>query len=608
MKFVFDINPTRLLRKVFFPAFILFMGWAFFISPNFEQIAAGVAILLFGMILLEEGFNAFVKGPLQRLLQIATDKLYKSIGLGFVVTAIMQSSSLVSIVSISFISAGLIGLKSGIGIIFGANLGTTATAWIVSLFGLKFKVSALALPLLAFGIIFVFQKSKQLKGVGNILAGLGFFFLGIFFMKEGFNAYHDSINFTSFNVTGFGGIIVFSFIGIIITLILQSSSAAMALILTALASNQITYENSLALAVGANIGTTITALIGSIGANLSGKKLAIAHLIFNLTTGVVAIALIIPLQLVVDYLAELISISTENYVIKLSIFHTLFNLLGILILVPFIDTLVKFLDKNFVSEIDYDKRIEQPVFLNESVLSYPQTALKALLDESKRLFEQATFNVVSHGLNLHRKDILSQESLKIVLQKSRVEVPINIDDYYYQKVKIIYGKIVKYATIAQGEPSLSEPMVEAFSQVKLANRNMVEIIKNIRGLQKNVNFYINSNNPFIQEEYDQLRHSVSIVLREIYATQNAEHPESHLEKLEHLKSKSKHGDALLNGSLDHLIREGKITSVMATSLANDSALVAHVNRLLIDTAELLYIQRDTILRLSNNELNNTNEK
>lgn len=586
-------------KKIFFPFILIFLGWAFFINPNFEQIAAGVAILLFGMITLEEGFNAFVKGPLQKLLRKSTDRVYKSLGIGFLITAVLQSSSLISVITISFISAGIIGLKAGIGIIFGANLGTTATTWLITLFGLNIKVSTLALPMLAFGIIFVFQKSKSLKGIGRILAGLGFFFLGIFYMKEGFDAYESSINLADYSIPGIWGLLAYTFIGIIITIVLQSSSASMALILTALAAGQILYGNSLAMAIGANIGTTVTAIIGAASSNIAGKRLAGAHFVFNLISGIFALILIVPLGIFVNYIASGFDIAPDNYTIKLSIFHTLFNLLGIIIMVPLIDRLINFLNRIFIEK--EDKRIEQPFFLNESVLAYPQTALKALLDESKRLFEKSTFDIVCHGLNLHRKDIMGVENLKMVLKKSKEEMEINIDELYYQKVKTIYSKIIKYATLAQGNFTLPEKVAESFTRVKLAVRNIAELIKEIRSLQNNVSHYINSDNEFIQSEYDQLRLKVSKVLREIYLTQIDEHPKNHLEKLEKLKVKAMKSDVLINGSLDRLIREKKISSVMATSLANDSATVASITKRLIEITELLYIDSDTLLRNSEEE-------
>ncbi len=221
------------------------------------------------------------------------------------VTAFIQSSSLVSVITISFISAGLITLAGGIGLIFGANIGTTATAWLVAGFGLKIKISILAMPMLIFGIIFSFQKSNSLKGIGNILTGLGFFFLGIYFMKEGFDVFSTYFDLTIYAVPGFWGVVIYTGIGIFITTILQSSSASLALVLTALSAGQIEYENALALAIGTNIGTTITALIGSVGSNIAGKRLALAHLIFNLITGIVALSLIYPLARLVDKLARI---------------------------------------------------------------------------------------------------------------------------------------------------------------------------------------------------------------------------------------------------------------------------------------------------------------
>lgn len=591
-----------MIKKVFFPIILLLLGWAFIANPTIKEVAAGVAILLFGMIMLEQGFNAFVQGPLQKLLHKATNKLYKSFGLGFITTALLQSSSLISVIAISFISAGLIDLSAGIGIVFGANLGTTTTAWLVSVFGLNVKVSALAMPMLAFGILFVFQNSKKLKGIGYVLAGLGFFFLGIHFMKQGFDVYQDSIDLAAYSISGFWGIIVFTIIGIFITIILQSSSAAIALILTALAVGQITYENSLALAIGANIGTTVTAILGSLSANFEGKRLAGAHFIFKSVTGITVIILLSPISQLVDYISVLTGIATDNYIFKLAIFHTIFNLLGVLIMLPFINPLVSFLKKIIVQKDD-DDNIEYPIYLNESILAYPQTALRAILDESIRLFENVTFKVVSHGLNLHRTDIIGEKKLKKVIKKSKVELDLNIDELYYNKVKVIYSKIIKYATLAQSKFSLSPEATEAFTRTKLANRNIVEIIKGISGLRNNVTKYMNSENRYIQKEYDKLRRKVSKVLREIYLTRKDEAPERHLEHLKSLKAKAIKSDVLLDGTLDNLIREKKISSVMATSLVNDSQNVANIIKKLIETAELLYIESDTLMDFTIEETN-----
>ncbi|MBT8343607.1 MAG: Na/Pi symporter, partial [Sulfurovum sp.] len=192
-----------MLKKILLPTILAILAYGFWISPDFKVIAAGVSIFLFGMLSLEEGFKAFSGGTLERILQKSTDKVYKSIGFGILTTTVMQSSSLVSVLTISFLGAGLIGLAQGIGIVFGANIGTTTGAWLVAGLGLKVKISAYAMPMLVFGVILIFQKSKPLKGIGYILSGLGFLFLGIHYMKDGFEAFKETIDLASYAVTGY---------------------------------------------------------------------------------------------------------------------------------------------------------------------------------------------------------------------------------------------------------------------------------------------------------------------------------------------------------------------------------------------------------------------
>jgi phosphate:Na+ symporter len=315
-----------------------------------------------------------------------------------------------------------------------------------------------------------------------------------------------------------------------------------------------------------------------------------------MVTAIIAIAFLSQLSTLVNIIGDTFGTAANNYPIKLSIFHSLFNLLGVIIMIPFVKPLIKLLTKIFVEEPKGDDTFEYPVFLNEAVLAYPQTAIKALLDESKRLFEKTTYEIVSHGLNLHRSDIEGDSKLKKVVKESQVEMKLNIEEMYYRKIKIIYSKIVEYATLAQSQLALSSSGMEAFTRIKLANRNMVETVKNIRGLRKNVNLYMTSDNEFIRKEYDKLRVKVAKVLREIYMVRVGETKEAHISRLEKLKYKAQKSDVLVNGTLDKLIRGNKITSEMATSLANDSANVAGIVKKLIETAELLYVDSDTLIQ------------
>ncbi len=586
-----------MFRKSIFFVFLAFLAVVLFFNPNFKTIIAGVAILLFGMIMLEEGFKVFAKGPLQNILKRATDKLYKSIGVGALVTAFIQSSSLVSVITISFISAGLISLSGGLGLIFGANIGTTATAWLVAGFGLKIKISALAMPMLVFGIIFSFQKKESYKGLGNILAGLGFFFLGIHYMKEGFDVFKEYIDLSQYAVSGYLGVIIYAGLGIIITTILQSSSATLALILTALAAGQIEYENALALAIGANVGTTITAILGSLSANVAGKRLAGAHFVFNVITGIVAAALIFPLARLVDNLSEIFRIAETDYTLKLALFHTIFNIIGVVLMIPFIKRLEKLLIRIFKEKTDQD--IDEARFLNEAVLEFPGTVITSLFKESKRLFKRAIFEIVAHGLNIHRGDIKSDLKIKKIIKKSTEDMDVDVEELYYQKVKAIYGEIIKYAATAEKKLKLTDAQQNAIYDIKVANRKMVEIIRDVRELNKNVSLSLDLENKHLQREYDDFRKKITKVLRIIHLFRKTDNSKKLAKELKELKREAKENKRHSNKAIDKLIRKDLISVEMASSLFNDYSNVNDIIKKLIEVAELLYGKKDTLLENGN---------
>ncbi|WP_396602368.1 Na/Pi cotransporter family protein [Algibacter sp. R77976] len=582
-----------MVRKSFFFGILIVLAVLLYLNPNFKTISAGIAILLFGMVMLEEGFRVFTKGPLQNILKNATDKLYKSIPAGAFVTALLQSSSLVSVITISFISAGLISLGGGLGLVFGANIGTTATAWLVAGFGLKIKISALAMPMLVFGIVFSFQKSISLKGIGNVLAGLGFFFLGIHYMKEGFDVFKEFFDLSEYAVSGFLGVIIYTGLGIIITTILQSSSATLALILTALAAGQIEYENALALAIGANVGTTITAALSAIGSNSAGKRLAAAHFIFNIITGLVAVAFIFPLARLVNNLSSLLSITSTNYTLKLAMFHTIFNVIGVVIMLPFIKRLERLLMGFFKDNINKD--IDEPKYLNPAVLKFPGSVITALVEESKYLYKNSVFEIVAHALNIHREDIKSDKKLKKIIKTSSANFNTDIEELYYTKVKTIYGEIIKYASTAQSTLNLNNKQVKAITDIKIANRKMVEIIKDARELNKNINLVSNMDNTHLQNEYDNYRKKLTKVLRVIYLFRTEDDASKYGLKLRQLKNDAKANIRLSNKSIDKLIRKNLINAEMASSLFNDYANVNDMIKKLIEVAELLYGKNDSLL-------------
>ncbi|MES9854600.1 MAG: Na/Pi symporter [Candidatus Thiodiazotropha sp. L084R] len=467
-----------MLRKILLPTIFVVLGYGFWISPDFKVIAAGVAIFLFGMLSLEEGFKAFTGGILERILQRTTNKLWKSVSFGILTTTVMQSSSLVSVITISFLSAGLIGLASGIGIIFGANLGTTTGAWLVAGFGLKVKISAYAMPMLVFGIVFVFQKSKSLQGAGYILAGLGFLFLGIHYMKEGFEAFKDAIDLAAYALPGLKGLLVYTLLGAAATVVMQSSHATLVLIITALAAQQISYENALALAIGANVGTTITAILGAMSSNVQGRRLAGAHLIFNVTTGLVAIIFIQQFLYAVNGISDHLGIAEDDYTMKLAVFHTLFNLAGVLIMLPLTNRLVIFLE-NLLSK--RERLVDEPLYLNDAAMELPESAMQALRNEMGHLFENA-YELIASALNLQPDKLRSSQDLKQLVAVNPEVKMIDIDDVYERRIKVLYSAIIAY--ISQVQSTTSQHFGEELYQLRMASRNIVEAVKDIKHLQK----------------------------------------------------------------------------------------------------------------------------
>ncbi|MFT5661368.1 MAG: phosphate:Na+ symporter [Sulfurimonas sp.] len=576
-----------MLRRIFLPTILIVLGYGFWMSPDFKEIAAGVAIFLFGMLSLEEGFKKFSGGLLERILQKSTDKLYKSIGFGIVATTVMQSSSLVSVLTISFLGAGLIGLAQGIGIVFGANIGTTTGAWLVAGFGLKVNIAAYAMPMLVFGIIFIFQKSKSLKGIGYILAGLGFLFLGIHYMKDGFEAFKSTIDLAAFGGVGLKYLFIFTGVGVFATVVMQSSHATLVLIITALSVGQISYENALALAIGANVGTTITAIIGAMSSNIVGKQLAGAHLIFNVVTGLIAIIFMHQIMWSVDEISAFVGIAQDDYTLKLAVFHTIFNVIGVLVMIPFINKLVVFLEKTLKSkEIKEIESYDTAQFLNESVLEIPTTAMSAILRETKHLYLNA-FEIITHGLNLKRGNIMSEMPLEAVVKDSFSSSAIDINHFYDHRIKGIYGEIIDFATLAQSE-MLPEDISRLYA-LKLASRDIVEAVKDTKHLQKNLLKYNNNLNRHIQEQYDGIKIGLAELLRSIDRISMMDDEAEIIVLLSKAKVHMQRYDILANGTLDNLIRKNLITNEMATSLMNDSSYAYEISKHLIAMAEIIFI-------------------
>ena len=584
---------------------LLLLGAMFLLGhyPNASMILGGIALFLIGMEYMESGFKTFSGSLLENILEKFTSNTPKAITTGFIVTAIVQSSSLISIIVISFLSAELMTLTSAAGVIFGSNIGTTTTAWLVSTFGLKIKISAYAMPMIVLGIFIpLLLKSNSWKGIASILIGLGIIFLGIGYMKEGFESLKEGVDLAQYAMAGYAGIFVYVLIGAVATVVVQSSSATMAIIITALATGQIDYANALALAIGANIGTTVTAVLGSLKSNENGKRLAVAHFIFNTITALIAIVFIYQLANLVDYLAAIVGIGTENYAMKLALFHTIFNVIGVLTVSPFIHLLVRFLNTLFVPK---GANKGKPKYLDDASLALPSTALSAIIMETKHLYDNA-FDIIVHGLNLKKKNVLSTMDLDEVVKDVYTHGTFDIDDFYNHWIKGIYSEIIEFSTKAQA--NMPPAYIEELYKLKLASRDIVEAVKDTKHLQKNLLKYTNSTNEHIKEQYNDIRKGLAELLRNINTIAGTEEEDAIIVLLSKAKVHAKRYDILANGILDNLIRRGLITKEMATSLMNDSDYAYNISQNLIAMAEILFIDIKSDLKKLNEEISISDEE
>ncbi|MBL0708105.1 MAG: Na/Pi cotransporter family protein, partial [Sulfurimonas sp.] len=447
-----------------------------------------------------------------------------------------------------------------------------------------------AMPMIIFGVAFRFKDNKSYQGLGTILVGLGFVFLGIAYMKDGFDALKEGINLASYAIDGYLGVLVYVLIGAIATVVIQSSSATMALIITALAAGQIEYYNALELSIGANIGTTVTAILGSLSSNANGKRLAIAHLIFNMITGVVAIVFLYQLASLVSILSSIIGIADDDYAMKLALFHTIFNVLGVIIVAPFTSQLVKFLESIFVTADNVDRA----KYLDTVVINVPEAAIEAIRKEVIHLYDNAV-EVLSHALSLHRHQYLGSKDMSSVIDNSDKSMQTDIDTFYDKNIKDIYGQIIHYATVAQED--MSEEQKNRVYELKVSCRDIVESIKYARDLQKNIKIYLNANNKIMKEEYDFLREEIAETIDSINKIRDLEDDLDVLSTIELLKEEVDNLNLAQSGKIDSLIREELIGIKMATSLINDSSFAYDISNNLINTASVLWIKDNDIQNL-----------
>ena len=436
----------------------IFDGWKFI---------AGIGVFLFGMNQLEQALKELAGRSFKELLQRFTDKIWKGVLIGALITAILQSSSLVTLMILAFLGAKLINLKSAIGVIMGANLGTTLTAWIVASLGFKLSISGFSLPFLGIGslIAIFFYARPILKNIGILGLGFGLLFLGLDFMKTSIEELALQMDLAEYVAYGSG---VFLLIGIVITALIQSSSAMIVIALSAVNAEVLGLKEAAVLLIGANIGTTITVFIGAAKGGPDKKRLAFAHFLFNSITGLITFFFVNQLLQVSIWIYD-----ARTLLIQLVLFNTLMNAFGIILFYPFVGKLEQFLADRFKSS--EPKGVS--TYIKNVSTDVPSIAISAMEQELESLL-RLYHSFIRLVTGSHPANAKKLPALQKIIGKSKDSMS------YYRKIKLLEDELTHYHLQLQ-EENMNEAEAEKLTALMLSLRQIVYSAKDIKDVKHN---------------------------------------------------------------------------------------------------------------------------
>ncbi|MCB1179567.1 MAG: Na/Pi cotransporter family protein [Leptospiraceae bacterium] len=397
------------------------------------NLLGGVGTFILGMVLLTESLKNLAGESLKDALKKLTGGKLASITSGFVVTATLQSSHATILTAIGFVSAGILSFEQSIGIILGANLGTTSTGWIVSFIGFKLSMGKIAFPLIGIGAMMKLLFKRKLGEIGLCLAGFSLLFMGIDFLQVSMKGFANVFNPSDIPTSSFINRVIIVFSGIGMTIVMQSSSAALATTLSALSEGAIHMDQACYLVIGQNIGTTLTAGIAAIGAGVPAKRTALIHIVFNVVTATIAFTIMTPLLWTLNYILS--KFNLNDAVTETVIFHSVFNILGIIVFFPLIGWFSERITKLLPEEKGNPNRFLDPILYNSSsvALDAVERSLTELFKKSINLIELNFSRKLNYGETVEEAHKY-KELLKNIINFSE-KIPINDSSEKDKKIK-----------------------------------------------------------------------------------------------------------------------------------------------------------------------------
>ncbi|GAB5525888.1 MAG: Na/Pi cotransporter family protein [Roseivirga sp.] len=509
---------------------------------------AGLGLFLFGMNQLEKAVKELAGRRFKVFIRKHTKNKIKAILGGTVITAVLQSSSVVSLMLLAFVGAGVISMQNALGVILGSNLGTTFTGWLVATLGFKVDIENFIMPFIAVGglLIVLFPKREQILNVGFLTIGLAFLFLGLSFMKDSIAdlaAHFDVSVFAEY------GPVVFLLVGFVFTAIIQSSSATMVITLSALSAGIINFQAGAAMVIGADLGTTITVLLGGLQGTASKKRVALGHFLFNLITDIIAF---LSMNLLILFVTEVLNIKDE--LIGLVVFHSSFNILGIIIFYPFLARFAKYLTHKYSSD---DDRVG--FFIHETTVEVPETALEALSNETRLL--------TSLVIKLYGKAFMieSDPSVEPLRNGGLLKPREGFKDLYH-RIKRLQGEMINFYGDLQKQ-SLADQESSRLSMIIATTNNALYAAKDIKDIETNLGSFRRSGNNTLTKLYGFLSGCAEAMIGNYVQLLHSEKHKLHFEELGRLMIDiQKNYDSLLNMVYDRSNRRHLDEEQIATVL------------------------------------------
>lgn len=588
------------------------LATSFWYSAGWLQLCAGLALFLFGMQCLEEGLKQLAGGRLEQLLERSTATPFKGFLFGVGGTMVLQSTTLMSLLTIAFISTGLIQLAGGISILLGINLGTSGGIWLLAAAGQNFSLSPLALPLLVFGVLAGFNGPTS-KAVGRIILGIAFIFLGIDEIKGGFNAFGNSIDLTEQMGEGLLGQLAFVAVGLALTAVLQSSHATLMLVLAALAGGQIELWQGMAIAIGGNVGSSITtAIVGWLGGNRGGQRLALVHAMFNILTGVITLLLLAPLAWLSQWLMQGLG-AGDNSLLQLAMFQTLFNLIGVLLFWPWQRQLETWLCRILpepvepsvlISEVQtgapavVEQRLQVETrarYLSEAALTSVDTASRAVVQELQHL-GRLSLEVICHALYQPISQLSSRQldEARLNARPSEFEC-LDAEELYQRHIKGVYSDLLGF--MSRLDISMDEEHQQFWMTCQVVALQLVDAVKDAKHLQKNMVRYLKDDHSFVHNHYLELRRHLLWVLRQVREIGQLDLPDDvWRSRLDWMEAQAAKFDADFRHRIFSEVRSQQLDHLQASSLMNDLGYSSRITQSLRNVMQLGLVGENELLR------------